>query len=45
MTNSWAGGKGSKQRPVENPSKFRDNWDKIFKNKAKDEKKVDKELC
>ena len=29
-------GKGSKPRPIPEPDKFRDNWDKIF-GKKKDE--------
>jgi len=32
-------GKGSKPRPIPNPKKFRENWDKIFKPKKKKGKK------
>ena len=42
MSETWHGGKGSKQRPTKNPSKFRDNWDKIFTKRKKNEKDVDK---
>lgn len=36
------GGKGSAPRPIPDPQKFRDNWDKIFgkgKEKPKEEQK------
>lgn len=29
------GGKGSAPRPIPDPQKFRDNWDKIFGKKEK----------
>jgi hypothetical protein len=41
MSNSWHGGKGSKQRPIEDKKRFEDNWDRIFK-KPKPEKQDDK---
>ena len=31
------GGKGSAPRPIPDPQKFRDNWDKIFGKKTKEE--------
>ena len=31
------GGKGSKPRPIPDPKKFEENWDKIFGNKPKKE--------
>ena len=34
----WHGGKGSKRRNS-NEKKYQENWDKIFKNKKKKEKK------
>jgi hypothetical protein len=34
MGNSMSG-KGSKPRPIPNPRKFRENWDKIFKPRKK----------
>lgn len=34
----WHGGKGSKPRPVDK-KKFDENWDRIFGNKKKEEKK------
>lgn len=37
---SWHGGKGSKQRKVQDQKKFDDNWVKIFGSK-KDKKLVD----
>ena len=39
MADKWHGGKGSKQRPVQDRKQFEDNWDKIFGKKQKDEKK------
>lgn len=32
-------GKGSAPRPIPDPQKFRDNWDKIFGKKPKEEQK------
>ena len=29
----WHGGKGSKQRPVQDRKQFDDNWDRIFGKK------------
>lgn len=31
--------KGSKPRPIPNPDKYRDNWDRIFGQKKQQEKK------
>jgi hypothetical protein len=33
------GGKGSKPRPIPDPKKFEENWDKIFGKKPKKESK------
>ena len=33
------GGKGSKPRPIPDPKKFEENWDKIFGSKPKKESK------
>lgn len=38
---SWHGGKGSRPRPTDK-KKFDENWDKIFGNKKKEEKKNEK---
>ena len=35
MSKEWAGGKGSKPRPINDRKKFEENWDKIFGNKDK----------
>jgi len=35
----WHGGKGSKQRPVQDRKQFEDNWDKIFGKKDGDKQK------
>jgi hypothetical protein len=42
MTSKWHGGKGSKQRPVEDKKRFEDNWDRIFGSKKKKEKPNEK---
>ncbi len=39
MSNKWHGGKGSKQRPIQDRKQFEDNWDKIFGKKDKDKNK------
>lgn len=36
MSKSWHGGKGSKQRPIEDRKQFEDNWDAIFKKKPQE---------
>ena len=36
--NQWHGGKGSRRRNP-NEKKYQENWDKIFNNKKKKEKK------
>lgn len=41
-SNSWHGGKGSKQRPVKDRKQFEDNWEKIFGPKPKKEKPNEK---
>lgn len=41
MSSSWHGGKGSKQRPVQDRKQFEDNWDRIFGKKPSE--KSDKE--
>jgi len=40
MSSEWSGGKGSKQRPT-NKKKFDENWDRIFKNKQKEQPNKD----
>nr|DAU83291.1 MAG TPA: hypothetical protein [Caudoviricetes sp.] len=41
-SNKWHGGKGSKQRPIEDRKRFEDNWDQIFGSKKKKEKPNEK---
>ena len=36
--NQWHGGKGSRRRNP-NEKKYKENWDRIFKNKKKNDKK------
>ena len=33
MKDQWHGGKGSTPRPVQDPKRFADEWDRIFSSK------------